>query len=154
MKLLSWPINASDRILDKFCVISMEFLSLSRRRPSSRNVPQRQWSRRNVCRSYATFIGVRDFVFRYYTRLSTWYILRMPIRGREYTEHTVHRDCNQLALGTTVLHLCHDGLPGLPQHRHQCTQIRWHGCDHSEMSSSTRGTLWSTPRDTCWSQGS
>jgi len=33
------PINASDRILDRFYVISMEFLSLSRRRFSARNVP-------------------------------------------------------------------------------------------------------------------
>ena len=31
----------------------MEFLSLSRRRSSSRNVPQRRWARRNVCRSQA-----------------------------------------------------------------------------------------------------
>ena len=39
MKLLRRPISTSDRILDRFCVISMEFLSLSRRRSSSRNVP-------------------------------------------------------------------------------------------------------------------
>ena len=90
----------------------------------------------------------------YYTLLSIWYILRMPIRGLEYTEHTVHRDCNQLALGTTVLHLCHDGHPGRPQHRHQCTQIRWYACDHSEMSLSTRSNPWSIQRDTWWSQGS
>ena len=49
MRLLRRPINASDRILDRFCVISMEFLSLSRKRSSSRNVPQRRWARRNVC---------------------------------------------------------------------------------------------------------
>ena len=49
MKLLRRPISASDRILDRFCVISMEFLSLSRKRSSSRNVPQRRWARRNVC---------------------------------------------------------------------------------------------------------
>ena len=29
-------------------------LSLSRRRSSSRNIPQRRWARRNVCRSQAT----------------------------------------------------------------------------------------------------
>ena len=39
MYLLRRPISASDRIPDKFYVISMEFLSLSRRRPSARNVP-------------------------------------------------------------------------------------------------------------------
>ena len=33
--------------------MSMEFLSLSRRRSSSRNVRQRRWARRNVCRSQA-----------------------------------------------------------------------------------------------------
>ena len=32
----------------------MEFLSLSRRRSSSRNVPQRRWARRNVCRPQDT----------------------------------------------------------------------------------------------------
>ena len=53
MKLLRQPISASDRIPDRFCIISMEFLSLSRRRSSSRNVPQRRWARRNVCRSQA-----------------------------------------------------------------------------------------------------
>ena len=36
MKLLRRPISASDRIPDRFCVIGMEFLSLSRRRSSSR----------------------------------------------------------------------------------------------------------------------
>ena len=39
MKLLRRQISASDRIPDRFYVISMEFLSLSRRRSSSRNVP-------------------------------------------------------------------------------------------------------------------
>ena len=39
MKLLRRPISASDRIPDRFYVISMEFLSLSRRRSSARNVP-------------------------------------------------------------------------------------------------------------------
>ena len=42
MKLLRRPISASDRIPDRFCVISMEFLSLSRRRSSSQNFPQRR----------------------------------------------------------------------------------------------------------------
>ena len=32
MKLLRQPISASDRIPDRFCIISMEFLSLSHRR--------------------------------------------------------------------------------------------------------------------------
>ena len=36
------PISASDRIPDGFCIISMEFLSLSHRRSSSRNVSQRR----------------------------------------------------------------------------------------------------------------
>ena len=35
-------------------IISMEFLLLSLRRSSSRNIPQRRWARRNVCRSQAT----------------------------------------------------------------------------------------------------
>ena len=39
MQLLHRPISASDLILDRFYVISMEFLSLSRRRSPSRNVP-------------------------------------------------------------------------------------------------------------------
>ena len=52
-------ISASDLIPDKFCVISMEFLSLSRRRSSSRNVLHRRWSRRNVCRSQASVRGTR-----------------------------------------------------------------------------------------------
>ena len=39
MQLLRRPISASDQIPDRFYVISMEFLSLSRRRSSSRNVP-------------------------------------------------------------------------------------------------------------------
>ena len=53
MKLLRQPISASVQILDRFCLISMEFLSLSRRRLSSRNVSQRQLARRNVCRLQA-----------------------------------------------------------------------------------------------------
>ena len=55
------PISASDRIPGRFCVISMEFLSLSRRRSSSRNVPQRRWARRNVCRSQAIKWKGREF---------------------------------------------------------------------------------------------
>ena len=39
MQLLPQPISASDRIPDGFYVIKMEFLSLSRRRSSTRNVP-------------------------------------------------------------------------------------------------------------------
>ena len=53
MKLLRRPISASVQIPDRFCLISMEFLSLSRRRSSSRNVSQRQLARRNVCRLQA-----------------------------------------------------------------------------------------------------
>ena len=37
-KLLHRPISAYDRIPDRFHIISMEFLSLSRRRSSSRNI--------------------------------------------------------------------------------------------------------------------
>ena len=39
MWLLRRPISASERILDRFYVISMEFPSLSRRRSFARNVP-------------------------------------------------------------------------------------------------------------------
>ena len=39
MQLLRRPISASHRIPDRFYVISMEFLSLSRRRFSAQNVP-------------------------------------------------------------------------------------------------------------------
>ena len=39
MYLLRRPISASDQISDRFYVISMEILSQSRRRSSSRNVP-------------------------------------------------------------------------------------------------------------------
>ena len=38
MKLLRRPISASDRIPDGFCVISLEFLSLSSRRSSLRDI--------------------------------------------------------------------------------------------------------------------
>ena len=54
MKLLCWPISASDRIPDRFCIISMEFLSLSRRRSFSRNVPQRRLAREKFCHSQAS----------------------------------------------------------------------------------------------------
>ena len=39
MYLLRRPISASDRIPDRFYVISIEFQSLSRRRSSAWNVP-------------------------------------------------------------------------------------------------------------------
>ena len=39
MKLLRRPISASDRIPDRFYVISMEFLLRSRRHSFARNVP-------------------------------------------------------------------------------------------------------------------
>ena len=39
MKLPRRPISSSDRIQDRFYVITMEFLSLSRRCSSARNVP-------------------------------------------------------------------------------------------------------------------
>ena len=38
MKLFRRPISTSDQIPDRFCVISLKFLSLSRRRSSSGNV--------------------------------------------------------------------------------------------------------------------
>ena len=63
MKLLRRPISASDRILDRFYIISMELLSLSRRRSSSRNVLQRRWARRNVCCSQA----------KNYDKVALWY---------------------------------------------------------------------------------
>ena len=39
MYLFRRPISASDGIPDRFYVICMEFLSLSRRRSSARNIP-------------------------------------------------------------------------------------------------------------------
>ena len=39
MELLRRPISASDWILDRFYIISMEFLSLSHRCSSTQNVP-------------------------------------------------------------------------------------------------------------------
>ena len=42
IELLCWPISASDRILDRCDVFSMEFLSLSCRRSSSQNFPNGQ----------------------------------------------------------------------------------------------------------------
>ena len=39
MELLRRPISASDWILDRFYIISMEFLSLSHRCSSAQNVP-------------------------------------------------------------------------------------------------------------------
>ena len=72
MKLLRRPISASDRIPDRFCVISyMEFLSLSRRRSSSQNVPQWRWARRNVCRSQATSHPTHRVNFRRLQRSNT-----------------------------------------------------------------------------------
>ena len=59
MNLLRRPISASDRIRDRFCVINLEFLSLNRRRSSSRNVPQRRWARRNVCRAQASDVRAK-----------------------------------------------------------------------------------------------
>ena len=50
------PISASDRIPGRCCVISMEFLSLSRRLPSSRRL-----ARRNVCLSQARFFYFAAF---------------------------------------------------------------------------------------------
>ena len=58
MKLLLWPISSSDWNPDRFCVISMEFLLLSLRRSSSRNVPQRRWVRRNICHLQARLSDV------------------------------------------------------------------------------------------------
>ena len=53
MKVLCRPISASDWVPDRFCVISMEFLSLSRRRSSSRKRPPAAMSEENVCHSQA-----------------------------------------------------------------------------------------------------
>ena len=64
--------------------VSIEFLSLSRRRFSSRNVPQRWWARRNVCRSQATrkhqfekkVLGLKTgqvyFIYPFPRRLKLW----------------------------------------------------------------------------------
>ena len=64
MKLLRRPISASDRIPDRFYVISMEFLSLSRRRSSSLNVPSGEQRRgTDVFAGYYVFkIKARFFV--------------------------------------------------------------------------------------------
>ena len=85
MKLLRRPIGASDWNPDRFCVISMEFLSLSRRCSSSRNIPQRWWTRRNVCRSQATLtidIIDKNWSTRWKSILTTLLIFdshRLPI---------------------------------------------------------------------------
>ena len=76
MKLLRRPISASDRILDRFCVISMEFLSLSRGRFSSRNVPQRRWAKRTVCRLQAKAACKRTQQLRTLLRQQCWELLR------------------------------------------------------------------------------
>ena len=49
MLLQRRPISASDQIPDRFYVISMEFLSLSRRRSSARNVPSGEVRGENGC---------------------------------------------------------------------------------------------------------
>ena len=49
MRILRHPISGYDQILDRFYVISMEFLPLSGRFSSSWNTPQWQWARRKVC---------------------------------------------------------------------------------------------------------
>ena len=58
MKLLCQPISSSDWIPDRFCIISMEFLSLRRRRSSSWDVPQQRWARRNFCHSQASHVNM------------------------------------------------------------------------------------------------
>ena len=49
----------------------MEFLSVSRRRSSSRNDPQRRWARRNDCRSQASvFHIIGTFGIRYISQVN------------------------------------------------------------------------------------
>ena len=71
MKLRCRPISSSDQIPDRFRVISMEFLPLSCRRSSSRNVPQRRWARRNFCHSQA-----RIFLETYWNQTKLTWSLR------------------------------------------------------------------------------
>ena len=60
MRLLDRPISTSDQIPYRFCVISMEFLLLSRRRSSSRNVP---YGRPNVSKFAKLKFVVAKFKF-------------------------------------------------------------------------------------------
>ena len=53
MQLLRRPIGVSDRIRDRFYGVSMEFLSLSRRRYSSQNVLNGEgWEETGVFEGY------------------------------------------------------------------------------------------------------
>ena len=63
MKLLRRPISASDQIPDRFCAISMEVLSVSSRRSSSRNVTQWRWTKRNICLSQARILDATSKIF-------------------------------------------------------------------------------------------
>ena len=85
MKLLHQPISASDWIPDRFCIISMEFLSLSRRRSSLRNVLQRRWTRRNVCRSQAIHVqSWYDIVIR--NRTLSWKV-RLFVKNHDQSDN-------------------------------------------------------------------
>ena len=64
--------------------VSIEFLSLSRRRFSSRNVPQRWWARRNVCCSRATRKQEFEKVFGLKTG-QVYFIYPFPRRLKIFT---------------------------------------------------------------------
>ena len=64
--------------------VSIEFLSLSRRRFSSRNVPQRWWARRNVCCSQATRKQEFEKVFGLKTG-QVYFIYPFPRRLKIFT---------------------------------------------------------------------
>ena len=49
MWILHHTISVYDQIPDRFCIISMECLSLSGRCSFSRNISQWQWARKKVC---------------------------------------------------------------------------------------------------------
>ena len=66
-------------------VVSMEFLSLSRRRSPSRNVPQRRWARRNVCRSQSNLLFV-TFASSKNRLPATWFAI-LPCLGDIFVWH-------------------------------------------------------------------
>ena len=73
------PMTAGFIILTLIYVISMEFLSLSYRHSSSRNIPQRRWARGNVCHSQAKSrtAGAKEAVLialNKYDGLLAWFI--------------------------------------------------------------------------------
>ena len=69
IELLCWPISASDRILDRCDVFSMEFLSLSCRRSSSQNFPNGQ-ERGETAAFPSHQMHVRDFKGIFFNKIA------------------------------------------------------------------------------------